>query len=73
MKRKTYYYFSYGSNNLQQLADRVKHVGEFEHEPGFIRNHIRIFSGYSGRWDGAVASFYPAKNKTLDGVAVKLT
>lgn len=73
MKERTYYYFSYGSNNLEQLAERVGRIGGFEHERGIMKNHVRIFAGYSKRWEGGIASFYPAKGKNLDGVIVHMT
>lgn len=66
-------YFSYGSNNLQQLAERVGRKTPFVHEPGVLKNHIRTFAGYSRRWDGGVASFYPRKGAVLEGVVVHMT
>lgn len=73
MKERYHFYFSYGSNNLQQLAERVGRTDGFQHEPGVMKNHVRIFAGYSTRWDGAIASFYPCKGQTLHGVVVQLT
>ena len=69
----TYPYFSYGSNNLQQLAERVGRTTPFHHEPGVLKNNTRIFAGYSKRWDGGVASFYPRKGANMDGIIVYMT
>jgi hypothetical protein len=69
----SYPYFSYGSNNLQQLAERVGRTTSFQHEPGVLKNHTRIFAGYSKRWDGGVASFHPRKGTHMNGVIVYMT
>ncbi|QIG60110.1 hypothetical protein [Dishui Lake large algae virus 1] len=73
MKKQVYPYFSYGSNNLQQLAERVGRQTPFVHEPGVLTNHTRIFAGHSNRWGGGVASFYPRKGINMEGVIVQMT
>jgi len=73
MKEPTYYYFAYGSNNLEQLAYRVGRTSEFKHEPGVMKHHTLIFAGYSERWNGGIASFHPMRGRTLRGTVVELT
>ena len=42
-------------------------------EKAYLKNHVRIFSGYSKRWNGAVSSVFPCNNKKVYGIVVKLT
>lgn len=65
--------FSYGSNNVEQLSQRVKRVTPFQVSPAYIENYTRIFAGYSRRWNGGVASLYPAKGMRTYGSLVEIS
>ena len=65
--------FAYGSNGLDQLRERVKHKGDFEHIPAYIQDYTRIFAGFSQKWNGGVASIFPRRCKRVYGTLVKLT
>ncbi len=58
--------FSYGSNHSKQLEKRTgaKHLVGF---PGTLKNHERIFAGYSNRWKGGVASVVPKRQSVVHG------
>jgi hypothetical protein len=62
--------FSYGSNNVKQLTERVGQVTAVG--PGYLPNHVRVFAGYSERWKGAVACVYKRKDCTVQGVIVQV-
>jgi gamma-glutamylcyclotransferase (GGCT)/AIG2-like uncharacterized protein YtfP len=63
---KYYPIFSYGSNDSVQLFDRCGGivVGPVA---AHLRNHTRIFVGYSNRWEGGVASVRPSKGDYVQG------
>jgi len=66
------YLFSYGSNNTEQLTDRIRRK-DLVSKPAYLENHTRIFAGYSKRWDGGVASIHPTKGSRVYGSLVRLT
>lgn len=73
MEETTYYYFAYGSNNLEQLAYRVGRKSGFKHELGVMKDNALIFAGYSRLWDGGIASFQHVRGAELHGTVVELT
>ena len=51
------YLFSYGSNNITQLSQRIKrNILKSEIIPAYIEDYTRIFCFYSSTWNGSVAS-----------------
>lgn len=66
--------FSFGSNGTAQLQQRVRNGGPvFESKPARLKDHTRIFAGYSHRWGGAIASVYPCKGQHVDGLLMKVS
>jgi hypothetical protein len=63
--------FSYGSNSPKQLYERIGHVSAAK--PAYLENHIRIFAGYSKRWNGGIASIWPVEDEKLYGYVTSLT
>ena len=72
-KREKTWVFCYGSNGMEQLRGRVDHKGDWEYRPVVLKGYARIFSGYSGTWNGAVASIWPDPKKKVYGSIVKMT
>lgn len=69
---KKIYLFSYGSNSIAQLKERIKKE-EINYYPAYLNNHIRIFAGCSSKWNsGGVASVYPCKGEKIYGIACEL-
>ncbi len=67
------YLFSYGSNNISQLAERLnKKIVKTEIIPAYIEDYTRIFCFYSSKWNGSVASIYPDKHKLVFGSLIML-
>ena len=67
------YCFCYGSNSLKQLNDRLIPSYKLHAEPAYLNNWCRIFVGNVPKWNGAVASILPKKNKRVYGSVVKLS
>ena len=68
------YLFSYGSNNITQLSERLnKKIYKSDLIPAYLDNYIRIFCFHSTKWNGSVASIYPKKNKLVFGTVISLT
>lgn len=65
--------FSYGSNSIRQICERLKLTEYLLYKSAYINNYVRIFAGNSKRWNGGVASLYPCKNKKTYGIVVELT
>lgn len=65
------FYFSYGSNNTQQLKIRLG-IDNLEVRPGILRDYVRVFGGYSKRWGGGVSSIHPMKSMSVCGSIVRL-
>ena len=63
--------FSYGSNSAKQMHERTGCT--CSPIPAYLPEHVRIFAGYSARWDGAVASVHPHAGGRVYGCAFKLT
>ena len=72
-KREKTWVFCYGSNGMEQLRARVDHKGPWEYRPVVLKGYARIFSGYSGTWNGAVASIWPDPKRKVYGSIVKMT
>ncbi len=66
--------FSYGSNNTRQLAERVGRTDPpFRAVKAILPNHVRIFAGYSSRWNGAPASVFPRHCSLVTGTVVEIS
>jgi gamma-glutamylcyclotransferase (GGCT)/AIG2-like uncharacterized protein YtfP len=66
--------FSYGSNNTRQLAERVGRVDPpFRAVKAVLPEHVRIFAGFSSRWNGAPASVYPRSSSFVTGTVVEIS
>lgn len=64
--------FCYGSNSIKQLQHRL-HINEkISWKKAYINNYVRIFAGYSKRWNGGIASIFPCNGKKVYGILVKL-
>lgn len=64
--------FCYGSNSIKQLRERIKINEKILYEKAYINNYVRIFAGYSKRWNGGIASIFPCNGKKVYGILVKL-
>lgn len=67
------YLFSYGSNNPEQLKERLNLYTSPYAIPAHLNNYILFFGGYSTKWKGAVASITPCKNKKVYGILTHTT
>jgi hypothetical protein len=68
------YLFSYGSNSIEQLKNRLNKSENLIYYPGYINNYTRIFAGSSKRWDnGGIASIYPCEKSKVYGIIVEIT
>ena len=65
-------YFSYGSNNIDQLKKRVKNDNIIAYK-AYLLNYVRIFSGYSKKWNGSVASLEYIPNEIVKGSVIYLS
>src|SRR6056300_1419126 len=67
------YLFSYGSNNITQLSQRLKRkILKSEIIPAYSEDYTRIFCFYSSKWHCSVASIYPDKYKLVFGSLIML-
>lgn len=64
--------FSYGSNGVEQLRDRVGNPS-LSAVKALLPNAQRVFGGWSSRWDGAVATVVPRAGYTVQGSIALLT
>lgn len=64
--------FCYGSNSIKQLQQRLYITEKIKYKKAYINNYVRIFAGYSKRWDGGIASIFPCYGKKVYGILVKL-
>ena len=65
--------FSYGSNGLEQLRQRMKNP-TLQFKPAILPNSVRIFCGASKSWeDGGVASIVPMPGWEVKGNIAYLT
>jgi len=72
-KEKRYLLFGYGSLNVPIIEGLTGTQLPFKPQPAFIKNHVRIFAGYSEYWKGAVASIHPHPGRRVYGSVVYLT
>ncbi len=63
--------FCYGSNNPEQLAERLGR--SLPAQPCFAAGYARVFRGMSQRWGGGTASLEKARGKTTYGFCVEVT
>jgi len=72
---KPFYLLSYGSNSLEQLAERLKIDKESIRPrlyPVKLNNYSRGFFSYSNNLGGSVATIYGNEGGTVFGIALKL-
>ena len=65
------YLFNYGSNNLEQLSDRLGY--KIDGEAAYLPKHGRVFRGWSRNWGGGVASITKDANRTVYGYIAEVT
>ncbi len=66
------FYFAYGSNLDEcQMAERCP--GAKVVSPGWLAGFRLTFSGYSGLWQGAVATIVPSPQRTVPGLIWSVT
>ena len=66
-----YYMFSYGSNNPDQLSERLEvSKADLEIYPAYLENYERYFVGHSNNWGGGVASIRKKSGRTVYGLIV---
>ena len=63
--------FSYGSNGVQQLRERVRNPGLTARRCE-VRGAVRAFAGFSTRWESAVATVLPCHGGRVLGSIVEL-
>lgn len=64
--------FCYGSNSIKQLQQRLHITEKIKYKKAYINNYVRIFAGYSKRWNGGISSIFPCDGKKVYGILVKL-
>ena len=67
------YLFSYGSNNSQQISERINQSSPIIYTNGYIFDYMRIFAGSSKRWKGGIVGLYPCKYQKVYGTIAQLT
>lgn len=65
-------YFSYGSNHIEQLKERVKN-NQITAFKAYLNNYIQIFCGYSKKWNGGVASLEQVPQEIVKGSIIYLS
>jgi len=65
-------YFSYGSNNIDQLKKRIKNDNIMAYK-AYLLHYVRIFSGHSKKWNGSVASLEYFPNEIVKGSIIYLS
>lgn len=68
---KKLYLFSYGSNNPDQLAERLER--KVKTKGAYAEDMARIFVGHSRKWNGAVASIERQEGKKVYGLVAEVT
>ena len=58
------YYFSYGSNNLEQIKDRLNNDNIIGYK-AYLNDYYLTFGGSSLKWAGAVASILYSKDNSI--------
>ena len=64
--------FSYGSNNKEQLMERINR-SNLTIQKGYIENYETIFGGYSEKWNGSVASIIEKDGEMVKGTYLSVT
>jgi hypothetical protein len=64
--------FCYGSNSVKQLKERLEIEENISFQKAYIKDYVRIFCGYSKRWNGGVSSIYPLKGKNIYGILINI-
>jgi hypothetical protein len=67
---RTKYLFCYGSNNSQQVSERMESNKPLIFINAYIENYIRIFAGTSERWKGGIVGLYPQPDSKTHGILV---
>jgi gamma-glutamylcyclotransferase (GGCT)/AIG2-like uncharacterized protein YtfP len=62
--------FSYGSNHPAQMAERLGR--SVETMGAFLPGYVRVFRGWSQRWEGGVASLKKEKGGVVFGLVVEV-
>jgi len=70
MKTSEYLLFSYGSNNPEQLEDRLSH--EVEGIAAYLPDYRLVFVGYSRNWDGGVAGIIASPGDEVCGYVTEV-
>ena len=66
--------FSYGSNSITQIKNRINLLDNLSYEKGYIKDYVRIFAGKSLKWEnGGISSIYFCKGKKVHGIIVNLS
>ena len=65
------YLFSYGSNNLEQLYERLGHP--VSGKSAYVEGMGRAFRGNSRRWGGGVATLIPLRSTTTFGYVAEVS
>jgi gamma-glutamylcyclotransferase (GGCT)/AIG2-like uncharacterized protein YtfP len=65
------YLFSYGSNNKDQLEERLG-IKVMDVEPAYYTNHALVFGSWSKTWNGAVGTLIPCKDQKVYGYLIYL-
>ena len=69
----TKYLFCYGSNNSQQVIERIQSNQPLIYMNAYLQDYARIFAGTSERWKGGIVGLYPQTNSKTYGILVHLT
>lgn len=64
--------FCYGSNGIKQIEERTG-ARDLVAYPAYMPNMVRIFAGYSKRWNGGVAGLYPKDGERCYGTVLELS
>lgn len=64
--------FCYGSNGVEQVRERVENPAVTAHAAS-VRDWVRVFAGFSKRWNGGVASIVAHNGGSVFGSVVALT
>jgi hypothetical protein len=70
MEKKFMYLFCYGSNNPDQLAERLER--EVEVFPAYVNDYQRVYRGYSQKWGGGVGALKKMKGHQCFGLVVEV-
>ena len=71
LHEKKFLYFSYGSNHLEQMRERIKNP-KLECKPAVAPDYFLVFAGYSNGWDGGTASLAPFESEIAEKLVSNL-